>query len=67
MALEIDQLRKPEVLGPSGFAQEVMREILRQNAEILRVLLSPMIYLPPKVDAEEMARMLKEPRSGDKK
>jgi hypothetical protein len=62
MTLEADQSRKPEVFGPSDFTQEVMREVLRQNAEVLRVLLSPMIYIPPKVGAEEMARMLKEPR-----
>ena len=42
-----EQERKPVVLSPTDFAQEVTREILRQNAEILRTMLNPMIYVPP--------------------
>lgn len=47
MAIEPGQPGKIEFTGPSEFAQEVTREILRQNAEILRALLnSPRLFEP---------------------
>ena len=38
---------EPVAIEPTEFAQEVTREILRQNAEILKSLLNPMVYVEP--------------------
>ena len=40
-------LHGPVAIEPTEFTQEVTREILRQNAEILKSLLNAMVYLPP--------------------
>lgn len=48
---------RPVVLSPTDFAQEIMREILRQNADILRNLLNPMIYMPPENAAPDLSKL----------
>ena len=50
----IKAMSKPEIIGPSEFAQEMTRliveqngQIIEQNAQILEVLSTPMVFIEP--------------------
>lgn len=65
MTIEAQQMRKVEVLAPTEFAKEVTREILRQNATILKALLNPMVYMAPDASPTDLSKASVKAPMGD--